>query len=1762
MKRIVLSIIIFVLFSISLFSETTRFSLSFNSRDIKISHEENYIKLDLTDGIFCTNPGSPALPHKTFSFLVDPQMKIEKITVVRKKIKNLRIENPVMPMQKFVPIMKGKKEPAAKVGPDQNIYNKNAVFPHKKVRSFKIGYLSGQPILSFTVTPFEYNPKENKLTFSREMEIIVHYNKSGKMGLKPGKNVLRTTGKNILENILENSNEIDRYNTANFTKKVSPMLPAGDVDYVIITDASYVSHFQPLADWKTKKGIPTRIYTTTWIYANYTGIDNPEKIRNFIIDSYTTWGIRWVLLGGDTAIIPEREAYAMTCGAGFYADEDDIPCDLYYSDLDGNWDADDDGIYGEIADSIDMHPEVYVGRAPADTTAEVDNFVDKVLSYEKPVNTDYHLRMNFIGGYLDAIPTDGGIAKDTIETAAIPDRFKPINKLYDNLSNLNYTNVMNAWNQGQGLVNHNHHCNESLIGIGAGGTINISDIDSLTNTDRYTVLYTIGCWAAALDRDSILEHYVVNASGGGFALANSRYGWYSPGSPGNGPSDVYDKEFFVKLFGENIYHIGETLAVSKLNFIASSQSENAYRWVQYCLNTIADPEMPIYTDTPQLLTVTEPASIFVGNVPVNINIKIAGMDIDNALVCIRGDNTYSYGYTDAFGNVTLSSNETQPSSIEITATAQNGIPYESNITVIPSSGPFVQHSTVSYDDDNTGASSGNTNGEVNPNETIEMYLTLENYGISGCTGVSAILSTSDTYISFVNDNSLYNDLPPDATSECLSAYVFSVDNTTPDDHPVNINIEIHSASDSWTDNLSFFVVSPELNFEKYALDDDNTGSSSGNDNEYADRNEIVEIPVTIKNNGGGSVSNVSATLTSTDPYINITVNNAIFGDLASDATALSLTPFVVSINSNAPSGHQVIFDLNLAGDSYVNNDTFMLTLGTPSILLVDDDNYEHETYFINTLNNLNKYFDIWDIKTQGIPSIGKLQTHKIVLWTTAVDFGKDWTVRENNLKAFLDNSGKLYLASQDYLYDIGSGTDFSQNYLHISNWTDDTASTTEDGILSDPISDAMALSMNYPFPNYADDITPDSAAVTIFTGSSGNSNGLRVNNLTYRLVFTAFPFEAVPNDADPNNQAYLLNNILSWLAQIGPIECVSDTISDDNIGSSSGNDNGIINPGEAFEMQVTLKNKGEFEAETVTATLSTTNSYASIIVNNIDYGNIASLVEITGTDSYVIQISTSCPNSEDIDLVLNIGDSDGNNWIDTITKTILFTDVYSLSGMVYDLYSGIGIPDATVTYSGPETDTLTASSTGYYEYPYLQAGTYTVIASKSGYNSSSQAVTVPPDAANINFNLTSPEIDVSPTYFEKTVAEGQSTTDILTIYNNGDSSLDFSIMDLPQGVTKLLFTTRDENENSEIFTCLKQNNPKITAAGDMIGSFSTLPAEDQPLGLTYDGEFFWLSGAGNNANPNYLYKFDRDGNLITSFAQATTSSWGWRDLAWDGNYLYASDDSEIDVIDPADGSVIRTFTASTGLGVQRALCYDGQYLWTANWGSTIYQIDLDGNVIKTLPNSRSIYGFGWDNESEGGPYLWATAHDGANSDTIYKIDPDTGNTIETFAGYGSSCGGCAFVNWNGTGSVWDVDQGGDRVVGVETYPIDVSWLLETPDTGTVPAGSSVDIIITFDATDLTPDTYTANIVITNNDPDENPVIVPVTMYVLGYPNLVYNSHTIDDDSTAPSSGNGDGAASPGETTEMHVNAEHTGHANDTNVTATLSPSETDIPSIT
>jgi hypothetical protein len=197
------------------------------------------------------------------------------------------------------------------------------------------------------------------------------------------------------------------------------------------------------------------------------------------------------------------------------------------------------------------------------------------------------------------------------------------------------------------------------------------------------------------------------------------------------------------------------------------------------------------------------------------------------------------------------------------------------------------------------------------------------------------------------------------------------------------------------------------------------------------------------------------------------------------------------------------------------------------------------------------------------------------------------------------------------------------------------------------------------------------------------------------------------------------------------------------------------------------------------------------------------------------------------------------------------------------------------------------------------------------------------------------------------------------------------------------------------------------ALGDLIGSIdvasAVTPTFNTALGVEDALGFYWVTGRSLSDEVKKLLKFNRAGALIAQYVQEPcgSSSFGYRDLAFDGTFLWAADECGVDRISPSNGVTVGGFAIPAGAGVVRALAFDPalQQFYTANFNSIITVFDMNGTVVRTMPaNGLTHYGFGWDNRSPGGPYLWSFIQNNTagnctppnNCIRVTRLDPNTG----------------------------------------------------------------------------------------------------------------------------------------------------------------------------
>jgi hypothetical protein len=305
------------------------------------------------------------------------------------------------------------------------------------------------------------------------------------------------------------------------------------------------------------------------------------------------------------------------------------------------------------------------------------------------------------------------------------------------------------------------------------------------------------------------------------------------------------------------------------------------------------------------------------------------------------------------------------------------------------------------------------------------------------------------------------------------------------------------------------------------------------------------------------------------------------------------------------------------------------------------------------------------------------------------------------------------------------------------------------------------------------------------------------------------------------------------------------------------------------------------------------------------------------------------------------------------------------------------------------------------------------------------------------------------------------------------------------------------------------NIPIITDFQDSIFAFDPQTPTNDPriLGIEFAEDHFWITGAGTGGVDS-LHKFDASGNHVATYPQGVTSAWGWRDMAWDGNYLYASDSDTLVQL-----QIIGGVPTPTGIGIpgptnpNRGLAYDPatDHFWTANFGSNIWEFDRTGAIINAYSNSKAIYGLAWDDLSDGGPFLWVHSQDGPGVDTLMEIsqfDPVSGTYTGVswqggvYAGNTTAIAGgaCFTTEWDNTiGALFVIGQGEpvDFVFGYEITD-NITWLtLQSGGSGDVAPDDSalIEFLVDFRDTTIVEDsTYQADANINNNSTAPTPII--------------------------------------------------------------------------
>jgi len=907
--------------------------------DFSIQIGDEYTEISVESMCYTEEVGSPKLPYCVKSFVLPDNAKAPMIKVATTS-RHLIGENLlIIPAQYPTPIGEGY---SSWTEPNREIYNSSKPFPgqYAEIISDRVDF--GYHIVSVKFYPMGYIPSEKKLylcdlSFSLVYSMDRTVSPTSPIPKRQSKR-LGLLDREYVKSIVDNADMLEspmQY----VSSELSPIEVAVP-EYLIITSENLRNTFQTLADWKTKKGVPTIIETVENIVKKYRGADTQEKIRNYLTDIESVYGSLFVLLGGDTNIIPTRVKKSRKSDEkGLYA------VDYYYACAGrGNWNVSGDSMYVKGFGSNAFELTFKLGRAPVEDLKEAEAFVNKVINYERCTgieDTRYYnnsLVMDAFIGNGECNPYllynsakkelvhyfneyreyasnakswfvyDDYLGTDSLRCMYVGNRkicYKDENDskkdLYDPVpggtsvpgnEELSSTSFLNALNNG-GNSNYGHfhivyHMDHSSPnGMGASSkmknqSINKSDVDQLSNGNYSQIVISSGCTPADITKDCIAEHFLNNPNGGAVAfIGNTDIGW---------SNEHRQYKYFCNELYKKTLSLTDRYDLSYLHIKANTYNNTPVSASDCSLHLFGDPEMQVWTGIPQELHVSiTPSAIKNGNTTLSVTID----NLPNtqlATVCLRkADEVYAVR-TMQNGTQTFAISPKTAGMLEVTVTAHNFRPFETTIPVSVSSKAVLHISDLVFDDDKQGDSNGDSDKQLDAGETIELSVTLKNEGSAASDIVTGELICSSPEINLIKNVASFGKISAGGSRTSDGKFVFSIDKDCQEHHingmdPIEFVLTIKDGSSSISEHFQVNIYAPKIEIGNQKI----TWTSNGNTTVEA--GETVKMNIDLMNIGQAEATGLKAVLISNNSQVSCSSTPIVYPSIAFSETKTNTVAF-------------------------------------------------------------------------------------------------------------------------------------------------------------------------------------------------------------------------------------------------------------------------------------------------------------------------------------------------------------------------------------------------------------------------------------------------------------------------------------------------------------------------------------------------------------------------------------------------------------------------------------------------------------------------------------------------------------------------------------------------------------------------------------------------------------------------------------------------------------------------------------------------------
>ena len=905
------SLILFALM-VTLFASAQTIEKTYYFGEPSISQIQGYEQVQFTNCMQSALAGQPMLPWQSVSLMLPQGAEAASIEVELSDFQTMEGNHILYPYQSALTYSNPVRKQFEK---DEALYASKSVYPAKAYGNLSTHYMNGVGFAFSAFTPVQYVPGTGEVRYATKATVRItttasKADQSRKLWLNGG-NAERA------QKLAQNPEMLQTYDHRGRT--------VGGYDLLVVTTQQYVGAFDEYVSFYQARGLRTQVAALETIVSTMDGRDNAEKLRNYIIQEYENNGIMMVNLAGDVPDIPYRGFYCYVTSGGGDQQDNDIPADLYYAALDGNWNDDGDNRWGEIGED-DLLPEIGIGRMCFSNQSELDNMLHKATTYQTdPVLGEFrdvimageHLYDNPLSNGSQYLELLIGTHDDNgYTTTCIPEDYN-FTRLYEEEGNWSGTLLRNAINQGTQYVHHDGHANTGYVAGWTNGEITNNTFSGVNGVDHnYTFFHTSGCICGDFSSDCILERMTKIANFAVATFGNSRYGWFNEGQT-EGPAIHLHRETEDAYYNDRIPYGGMAMMEGKIATApwvnAPGQwEEGALRWNFYDLNMMGDVAVSPWHDEPFTPEVSCASEILVGTTSIEVSVSNANGDGLKNFRCalFHGEDMIGVGYTDEDGNVIIEFDEpiNFVGEMSLIVTGCDAWPQTLPVLSLPGNCAYVIY-------DNYEISGG---AQPDFGQNIALDLHIKNVGTVTANNVSVYLNTDCPYITQSNSFEVIPTIEGGATVILSNVFPMMIADDVPNMTKAEFILTCTDGTDTWESEFNIYLHAPEFSVMGTVIED-----SDGNG--HVDPGETVTAHITVKNSGMAAAPGTMFNIICDLPEINFE-NSSFPQGIVNDDDEFTVD-FVFTLSELAQLGVAYEIGFIVTSGHYATEGSFAFSVG-------------------------------------------------------------------------------------------------------------------------------------------------------------------------------------------------------------------------------------------------------------------------------------------------------------------------------------------------------------------------------------------------------------------------------------------------------------------------------------------------------------------------------------------------------------------------------------------------------------------------------------------------------------------------------------------------------------------------------------------------------------------------------------------------------------------------------------------------------------------